>query len=106
MSFDQESSYSLFDALKPGADQEVTHAVVATYSLDLVTLLGLVLALGGKADEEFETGPIGLIDTFRKMSGKLTVLCQKGRIVVPRRHHAILLVLDGMVRQISTNENS
>ena len=105
MSFDQESSYSLFDALKPGADHEVTHAVVATYSLDLVTLLGLVLALGGNTDEEFETGPIGLIDAFRKMTGRLKILCQKGRIVVPRRHHSILVVLDGMVRQVPTNEN-
>ncbi|MEH2524207.1 MULTISPECIES: phospholipase D family protein [unclassified Bradyrhizobium] len=104
MSFDQESSYSLFDVLKPDVDAVVTNAAVATYSLDLVTLLGLVLALGGKADEEFETGPVGLIDAFRKMSGRLKVLCQKSRIVVPKRHHAILIVLDGMIRQISTNQ--
>lgn len=104
MSFDQQNSYSLFDALRPDTDAMVTHAVVATYSLDLVTLVGLVLALGGKADEEFETGPIGLIDAFRKMSGRLKVVCQKGRIVVPKKHHAILIVLDKMIRQVSSNE--
>ena len=106
MSFGRDASYSLFDALRPETGSEVTNAVVATYSLDLVALLGLVLALGGKADEEFETGPIGLVDAFRKMRGKLRVICQKGRIVVPRKHHAVLLLLDGMVRQNPSNERS
>jgi len=62
------------------------------------------LTLGGKADEEFETGPIGLIDAFRKVRGKLTVLCQIKRIVVPRKHHSILLLLDGIVRQVVADE--
>ena len=103
MSFRQDGSYSLFEALRPADDSDVTHAIVSTYSLDLVALLGLVLTLG-KANEEFETGPIGLIDAFRQMRGRLKVLCQTKRIVVPRKHHAVLLLLDGMVRQIEADE--
>jgi len=49
MSFSRDSSYSIFEALKPPDDSEVTHAVVSTYSLDLVTLLGLVFDLRWKS---------------------------------------------------------
>lgn len=57
MSFSRENRISIFGALKPDAGQNVTRAIIATYSLDLVAMLGLVLSLGGDVDAEFENSP-------------------------------------------------
>ena len=86
--------------------QAVTRAVVTTYSLDLVALLGLVLTLGGDGDAEYETSPLGLVRAFDTMRGRLAVLHQLGRIVAPARHRSILPLLDTMVRAIPANERT
>lgn len=52
--------FSIFGALRPDAGQTVSRAVVTTYSLDLIAMLGLVLALGGDTETEFEASPLGL----------------------------------------------
>lgn len=104
MSFDPASRISIFGALRPGSGQSVSRAVVATYSLDLVALLGLVLTLGGDAEAEFENSPLGLVKAFDGVRGRLRVLHQVGRIIAPRAHRSILPLLDTMVRAIPANE--
>lgn len=104
MSFDPDSRISVFGALRPDAGQSVSRAIVATYSLDLVALLGLVLVLGGDAEAEFENSPLGLVKAFDGMRGRLRVLHQVGRIIAPRAHRSILPLLDTMVEAIPTNE--
>ncbi|RUT80421.1 hypothetical protein EOD23_39595, partial [Mesorhizobium sp. USDA-HM6] len=61
MSFRKDDRVSIFGALRPDEGQTVSRAVVATYSLDLIAMLGLVLALGGDAEVEFENSPLGLV---------------------------------------------
>ena len=63
----RDDRFSILGALRPGTGQAVTRAVVTTYSLDLVALLGLVLALGGDAEAEFEASPLGLVKAFERM---------------------------------------
>lgn len=104
MSFDPGSRISVFSALRPDAGQSVSRAVVATYSLDLVALLGLVLVLGGDAEAEFENSPLGLVKAFDGVRGRLRVLHQVGRIIAPRAHRSILPLLDTMVEAIPANE--
>lgn len=104
MSFDQGNRISVFGALRPDAGQSVSRAVVATYSLDLVALLGLVLVLGGDAEAEFENSPLGLVKAFDAVRGRLRVLHQVGRIIAPRAHRSILPLLDTMVEAIPANE--
>lgn len=104
MSFDPGSRISVFGALRPYAGQFVSRAVVATYSLDLIALLGLVLALGGDAEAEFESSPLGLVKAFDCVRGKLRVLHQVGRIIAPRAHRSILPLLDTMIEAIPANE--
>jgi hypothetical protein len=106
MSFDRGERTSLFGALRPGSGQVVTRAVVATYSVDLVALLGLVLALGGHGEEEFDTGPLGLVDAFETMRGRLLVLHQQGRAVAPARYRTLLHLLDNMVEAVPANERT
>ena len=102
MSFDPGSRISVFGALRPDPGQTVSRAVVATYSLDLVALLGLVLALGGDTEAEFENSPLGLV---KIAAGQLAHSdYQVGRIIAPRAHRSILPLLDTMVEAIRANE--
>ena len=97
---------SIFGALRPGSGQTVSRAVVTTYSLDLVAMLGLVLALGGDAETEFEASPLGLVKAFDRARGKLLVLHQLGRVVAPSAHRSVLPLLDTMVHAVASNERT
>ena len=100
----RDDRMSILGALRPGTGQVVTRAIVTTYSLDLVAMLGLVLALGGDAETEFEASPLGLVKAFERMRGKLLVLHQLGRVVAPRAQRSVLPLLDTMVHAVASNE--
>ena len=100
----RDDRISLFGALRPSAGQVVTRAIVTTYSLDLVAMLGLVLTLGGDAEAEFEASPLGLVKAFDSMRCKLIVLHQLGRVVAPSAHRSVLPLLDTMVQAVASNE--
>lgn len=100
----RDDRISILGALRPGTGQVVTRAIVTTYSLDLVAMLGLVLALGGDAETEFEASPLGLVKAFERTRGKLLVLHQLGRVVAPSAHRAVLPLLDTMVHAMASNE--
>ena len=100
----RDDRISVFGGLRPGAGQVVTRAVVTTYSLDLVAMLGLVLALGGDTESEFDASPLGLVKAFDRMRGKLLVLHQLGRVVAPSAHRLVLPLLDTMVHAVGANE--
>lgn len=104
MSFNPQDRISVFGALRPDVGQSVSKAVIATYSLDLVALLGLVLTLGGDGEAEFENSPLGLVKAFDSVRGRVRVLHQMGRIIAPRAHRSILPLLDTMVQAIPANE--
>ncbi len=99
-----ENRQSIMGALKPGRDQTVSRAIITTYSLDLVAMLGLVLSLGGDPEAEFENSPLGLVKAFERMRGRLVVLHQLGRVIAPARHRSILPLLDTMVHAVSADE--
>jgi hypothetical protein len=102
MSFAESSNRSIFDALRPLNRQSVVRAVVATYSLDLVAALGLILSLGGHGEAEYNSTPLELVDAFEAMRGRLLILHQAGQVVAPRRHRGVLLLLDDMIQGITT----
>jgi hypothetical protein len=105
MSFAESANQSIFDALRPLNRQSTARAVVATYSLDLVAALGLILSLGGHAEAEFNSTPLELVDAFEAMRGRLLILHQSGRVVAPRRHRGILLLLDDMLQGVVTERS-
>ncbi|MBD9511991.1 phospholipase D family protein [Ensifer sp. ENS10] len=104
MSFERTNQISIYAALSPRSDQVVSRAVVTTYSLDLVAMLGLVLSLGGQGEAEFDASPLGLVDAFERVRGKLLVMHQLGRVAVPSRHRSILPLLDTMLHAVSADE--
>ncbi len=106
MSFRRDDRASIFGAFRPDAGQTVSRAVVATYSLDLIAMLGLVLALGGDAETEFESSPLELVQAFNRVRGRLLVLHQTGRVIAPRAHRSVLPLLDTMMQAIPCNERT
>lgn len=100
----RDDRISIFGTLRPGSGQTLSRAVVTTYSLDLIAMLGLVLALGGDAETEFEASPLGLVKAFDKVRGKLLVLHQLSRVVTPSAHRSVLPLLDTMLHAIAANE--
>ncbi|RYY13740.1 MAG: hypothetical protein EON55_09795, partial [Alphaproteobacteria bacterium] len=71
MSFELGDGASVFAAMRPRKGQVLTRAVAATYSLDMVALLGLVLALGGDDEADFASSPLGLVKAFEQVRSKL-----------------------------------
>jgi len=100
----RDDRISMFGALRPEPGQTVSRAVATTYSLDLIAMLGLVLALGGDTEAEFEASPLGLVKAFDRMRGKLVVLHQLSRVVAPSAHRSVLPLLDTMVVAVASNE--
>lgn len=96
--FDRDSAWSVFEALRPGPGQTVEKVSVATYSLDLVAVAGLLLALGASSEDEFQAGPLEFADAVRTLKSRVVIIHQKGRLKTPTRYRDILHLLDGMVR--------
>lgn len=100
----RDDRISIFGSLRPSANQTISRAVVTTYSLDLIAMLGLVLSLGGDTETEFEASPLGLVKAFDRVRGKLIVLHQLGRVVAPSAYRSVLPLLDTMVQAVAANE--
>lgn len=106
----------LIDAVRPEPGYSLDHALITTYSLDLDALLSIPLALtfdgwSGEMDDESSSrqgpiDPVALLESLRRHSGRLTVLCQAGAVSVPRSHsflsflepvvHGVTAPLDGV----------
>lgn len=85
------------DLLRPPAGMSFDAGVGATYSLDLDTLLTVPLHLflysGGEDEEELTGSAVALLDGLRKVSSRLRLYAQRGRIREPgtaRRLYGLL----------------
>lgn len=94
----------LSDALTPPAGFEFDSGFISTYSLDLVTLLGLPVYLAWMASATDTEGPpeaLAVIESMRRVAGRLTVFCQRARIHAPRVASPLLGLLEPMVREVT-----
>ena len=80
------------DALTPPAGYELDGAIVATFSLDLTTLLSVPLHLVLQATEdrnELMRDPIALYEALQRATERVCVFAQHGRMLVPKRAFAL-----------------
>lgn len=99
-----ETRSLLTDALTPPAGCSFDSGVATTFSLDLVTLLGLPLHLawlGHAQGQAEEPDPIAAIEALRRTAGQLTIFCQRGRMQIPRMASPLLGLLEGMVHEVT-----
>lgn len=96
----------LTDALTPPAGFEFAAGVAVTYSLDLVTLLGVPLHLAWLASAQSQAEPVldplPVVEAMRRVSGKLTVFCQQARIHTPRAASPLLGLVEPMVHEVTS----
>lgn len=99
---DAETRSLLTDALTPPPGHRFDTGVATSYSLDLVALLSLPLHLSWLASGEEradEVDPIRMIEALRRTADRLTVFCERGRMLVPRAPNPLLALLEGMVHE-------
>ncbi len=106
MTFAAGEGYCLFDALAPSADQEFEYGVVATYSLDLIALAGLTATLSGCSENLQKLSAVEIVRALDTLKGKLTVLCQRGRIAVPRGSPSIIAQFQQFIVEQDHDERS
>jgi len=82
---------------------QVDYAVGTTYSLDLLTLTTIPLALTGRefhTDDALSTDKLALLHGIRKLSGRLSIFCNSGHIKVPARQQPLFGYLETCVYEV------
>jgi hypothetical protein len=98
--FEQDATYSVFEALRPAADQTLDRAAFATYSLDLVAMAALVLSLSRAGEQELEAGPISLVDALEAVAPRIAIVYQKDRLKPAARSYGVLHMFDRRIHAV------
>lgn len=88
----------LHDALRPPDGHELECAIGCTFTLDLVSLLSIPLAVGRFAAVDggpHEADPLELLASIERCADKITVFHQAGLIRAPDRHRELLTLVEG-----------
>jgi len=93
--------------LNPPEGFTLDRAVATTYSLDLITLLSIPVALFYKKnlDGKITEDRMDIFDAIQKSSETITVYCQKGKIKVPAEYNRMLTFVEDSVIEILPDTN-
>jgi len=97
---------SFLEGLRPGPDEDVELALLASYSADLGTIGATLLALAGKDSDAGRGSPSDFADAVERLRGKVRIIIQRGRLAKMRRTPRIAAVLDQFVREVDFDEAS
>ena len=94
----------LLESLRPPFGYELNCAVGTTFSLDLLTLLTVPLAFT-LFDWEDEEGrptvePLAILEALRRYSDRISVFCQAGQIMIPRKDQLLYSHLEDSVFEV------
>ncbi len=91
--------------LNPPEGFKLDRAVATTYSLDLITLLSIPVALfyNKNMDGKITEDRMDIFDAIQKSSDTITVYCQKGKIKVPSEFNRLLTFIEDSVIEILPN---
>ena len=95
---------SFLEGLRPGPDENVELALLASYSADLESIGAALLALAGKDNEAGRGSPSDFADAVERLRGKVRIIIQRGRLAKMRRTPRIAAVLDQFVREVDFDE--
>lgn len=93
-------SLALLESLAPTEGWETDLALMSTYSVDLVAVAALVMALAGEGDDHERMKSAALARACEKMRGRFRVVCQAGRVAVPVRGADTLVLADQWIREV------
>lgn len=97
--------FSITDVLRPPEGWLVDHAILTSYSADLVVVVTALLALSDCDMDYRRTGSrVELVKAVESLRGKVKILTQANRITVPKKAHSILRLMDHFLKVIPTDE--
>ncbi|HEX3045289.1 MAG TPA: phospholipase D family protein [Bacillota bacterium] len=91
------------EELKPPMGYTLDQAIATTFSLDLLALLFAPLSLAFFEQQDKETllkDPIAVVEALRRVTDKLTLYCQKGRISIPKADTRLYSYLESIVIEV------
>ncbi|WP_316191851.1 MULTISPECIES: phospholipase D family protein [unclassified Bradyrhizobium] len=103
---DNWPALSFLEGLRPGPDENVELALLASYSADIASIGSALLALAGKDNEAGRGSPSDFADAVERLRGKVRIIIQRGRLAKMRRTPRIAGVLDQFVREVDFDEAS
>ncbi len=90
--------------LTPPPGMVLNSAIATTYTLDPITLLTMPLHLawlsGHAGGDKMDDGGLHLLEGLRRVSDKLTVYADRGRIQTPARAHALYSMLENIIVEV------
>lgn len=101
---DNWPALSFLEGLRPGPDEIVELALLASYSADLGSIGATLLALAGKDTDAGRGSPSDFADAVERLRGKVRVIIQRGRLAKMHRTPRIAAVLDQFVREVDFDE--
>jgi len=99
----------LHDSLRPPDGYELDCVVGTTFTLDLVSLLSIPLAVGRFSSDEdgaAATDPLALLASLERSTDRITVFHQAGAIRVPERHRELLTLVEGSLFSVALRTGS
>jgi hypothetical protein len=99
------SGLPYLEALRPQPGWFVEHAVLATYSADLVAIVAVLLALAGLDDDRGSGSKVHFATAIEQLRDRMRVIVQAGRISLPGKTPSILTILDRFIREVKFDES-
>lgn len=103
---DNWPALSFLEGLRPGPEERVELALLASYSADLGSIGATLLALAGKDTDAGRGSPSDFADAVESLRGKVRIVIQRGRLAKMRRTPRIAAVLDQFVREVDFDETT
>ncbi|WP_295383957.1 phospholipase D family protein [uncultured Thiodictyon sp.] len=105
MGLDSTDSLAVLDALTPPFEWITDLALLSTYSVDLVAAAAIVVALAGEGDDHERLKQGQLARACERMRDRFRIICQAGRIAIPRAGSTALVLADRWVREVNNDGN-
>jgi hypothetical protein len=97
--------FSFTEVLKPPEGWATNHAILSTYSADLVVIVSSLLALGGyELDGDRPGSRVELVRAIEGLRGRVRILAQEGRVPIPSKRLSILKLLDKFLWTVALDE--
>ena len=105
MGLDCTDSLAVLDALAPEPGWETDLALFSSYSVDLVAVAAIVVALAGEGDDHERLRKAPLARACERMRDRFRVVCQAGRVAVPSSGASTLVIADRWIREVRYDGN-
>ncbi len=97
------------EVLRPPQGYTLDRGTASTFSLDLLTLLIAPLSMvmfEAQSDEELLKDPVQILEALRRTADKISIFCQRGRIMIPKVKNLLYSYLEQTVIEVeSPNPN-